>query len=482
MTQDDQPRVAVIGGGLSGLATAVHLHLADPNIQLTVFEAADRAGGVIQTLRIDPFLVDLGADMFALEPPAAHDLCKQLNLLDQLIEPQQIGRGAYIVRQGRLVPIPDGFVLMRATKLWPMLTTKLLSPRGKLRWLVERFQRNNVGDTDQSVAEFVRTRMGREVLQRIVGPLVAGIYTADIEKLSLLATMGPIAKMVRTHGSLAAATSARKREGQDSTERVSAGARYSQFRAFDGGMGRLIDSLIAELPDHIAALPGGVVQTGRAVSAIEQNTGTQPRWSVHVDDHAEAFDHVVVATPPRIAAELLQNHAPIAAKHLSSIEAASTAIVVLGVRQADLAKPITTFGFVVPAIENRRILACSFASTKFAGRAPEDHLLIRVFIGGALQPQLLDLDDNELIQIARQELSELIGLGGQSVMEKVVRWNNAMPQYHVGHLQRVREIDADINSIAGLSMVSNALHGVGIAPVIQAAKRTADRVLAEIRV
>lgn len=463
-------RVAIIGGGLSGLATAAHLHLADPGLQLTLFESCERLGGVITTERIGDFLVDHGADMFATNPPDALELCELLGVTDQLIQPHQEGRGACIVHRGGLVPIPDGFVLMRATKVLPMLTTPLLSVTGKLRLATEIFKRNNVDENDQSVAQFVRTRMGNEVLQRIVGPLVAGIYTADVEKLSLLATMDPIAQMVRQHGSLAKSTLSRRRSGKDSSERNSAGARYNQFRSFRGGMIGLIEALANSLPTDS-------IRLNSSVSRLE-NVGEQvTHWNVHTNSGVESFDEVIVTTPAKVTAGLIQQHAPAAAQELAAIEYASTAIVVLGVRRKDIKRSVTTFGFVVPPIENRRILAGSFASTKFAGRAPEDYVLVRVFIGGALQSELLQNDDQQLVQIAREELADLIGLQGEPVIQKVVRWNNAMPQYHVGHLDRVAKIDQSIDQVVGLSLVSNALHGVGIAPVIKAAKEAAMKIV-----
>ncbi len=226
-------RVAIVGGGLSGLATAAKLHLAEPTLSLSLFEAADRVGGVIHTEQESGFLIDCGADMFATKPPAALDLCRELGLDDRLIEPQADGRGARIVQRGRLLPIPEGFVLMRATQLTPMLTTPLLSLSGKLRFLAERWIKSPAHEeaADESVGDFVRRRMGVEILDRIVAPLTAGIYTADVNKLSMQATMGPIAEMERQYGSLAAATAARRRRGEDSVERGSTGARYGQFRA-----------------------------------------------------------------------------------------------------------------------------------------------------------------------------------------------------------------------------------------------------------
>lgn len=464
-------RVAVIGGGLSGLATAAKLCRLAPDLDVQLFEGSGRVGGVIHTERVGDYLVDHGADMFSTKPSAALDFCNEIGLQDQLIEPKESGRGARIVRDGKLLPIPSGFVVMRATQCWPMLSTPLLSIRGKLRFLLERWIRSNPDDSDESIASFVQRRMGSEVLDRIVAPLSAGIYTANVNRLSLQATMGPIAKMEREYGSLARATAARRRSGEDSIERNSTGARYGQFRALRGGMIELIQGIAACIPKDAIHLRSEVSSLCRA------EDGT---WQVTTDGTTDSFDHVVIALPPAPAARLLHPHCIDAANELQQIEAASTAIVVLGVRQSDIKRPVSTFGFVVPLSENRRILAGSFASQKFAGRAPDDQVLIRVFIGGAMQPELLEKSDEDLVAIALEELGDLIELTGQPAFTRVVRWNQAMPQYHVGHRERVQRIDEQIDKLDGVSLVSNALHGVGIAPVIQLADKTARQIIEKL--
>lgn len=465
------PRIAIIGGGLSGLATAVKLRAMLPHATFTIFEHADRLGGVIHTEQADGFLIDHGADMFSTQPPAALELCRELGVENRLMEPTQLGRGARIAIGSNLIPLPEGFVLMRATQLWPMLTTPLLSLRGKLRFLRERWVdsiKPAAGNTsglprDESVADFVTRRMGSEVLDRIVAPLSAGIYTADVSKLSMQATMGPIAKMEREYGSLARATAARRRSGLDSIERSSAGARYSQFRAFPGGMIELISCLASQLPADSIRLRSPVQQIGKQQDAITLNSGGE----------VCEFDEVVVAVPPPVASRLLQPVVPAAAEELSAIESASVAIVVLGVSREDIQGDINTFGFVVPLAEKRRILAGSFASHKFSGRAPAGHVLIRTFVGGAMQGELLKLSDGQLVDLVRGELAELIGLRGDPVVTRVVRWDRAMPQYHVGHLDRVARIERAMVQVNGISLMSNALHGVGIAPVIAQAERVA---------
>ncbi len=485
-------RIAIVGGGLSGLATGVHLRLLagahDRPLEITLFESSSRVGGVIQTERItgrsgDEFVVDHGADMFTTNPPAAIELCRQLGVDDRLLRPQVAGRGAMIARGNRLIPIPDGFVLMRATKVMSMLSTQLLSPRGKLRLLAERFvsPRDQTAE-DESVGSFVTRRLGSECLDNIVSPLVAGIYTADVNRLSMAATMKPLWEMEATDGSLARATLRRKRSGEDATERTSSGARYEQFRAFPGGMIELVDTLA----DHLGR------ENIRLHSPVEslQTTAT----GIQMSPSDEQFDHIVLASPAPVSAKLLatlstpaddeavSNAIETVSSNLNAIRFASTAIIVIAVPRKAIARMPQTFGFVVPPREQREILACSFASEKFSGRAPHDHVILRVFVGGVLHPEVLRKSDDAIIEIVAKELGEIIGLDiSRSVHEiaafvKVVRWNNAMPQYEVGHLSKAVAIESAIRKLPHIDLVTNAIGGVGIAPVIAAAERCAKRV------
>ncbi len=471
MNPQASPKICIVGGGLSGLATASKLQRLLPNAAIEIREATHRVGGVIHTERLGSYLVDHGADMFATNPPAAIQLCEELGVSNQLMQPLAEDRGAKIVCEGRLVPLPEGFVLMRATQLMPMLRTPLLSVTGKVRFLVERWiprrRKAGIQHDDESIGEFVSRRMGREMLDRIVAPLTAGIYTADINRLSMLATMGPIAEMEAKYGSLAKATAARRRTGQDSVERNSTGARYSQFRAFQGGMIQLIQSLVDDLPAE-------TIHTDSPVQKItpRKNGG----WQVDLTKKSLLCDELVLATPPQVSAKLLQDQCAVAAKLLGEIEASSVAIVILGVDQSQIKKPANCFGFVVPLQENKKILACSFASAKFAERAPMNKVLIRVFVGGAMQPELLTGTDQAIISLVREELAQLIGLGGEPEVAKVVRWNNAMPQYHVGHLDRIEKIEQAIEPVQHLTMISNAFHGVGIAPLISQAEKVAKTI------
>lgn len=494
-------RIAIIGGGLSGLATATHLRLNSsdgqptgftvngprPTSEFLLFEANSRLGGVIHSESVSTpageFTVDHGADMFATKPPAAIELCRELGVENVLMLPKPEGRGAMIARGNGLIPIPEGFVLMRPTKVMSMLTTPLLSVRGKLRLLCERFVGpRDPSATDESVGSFTRRRLGQECLDAIVAPLVAGIYTADVDRLSMAATMKPIWEMESSDGSLAKATLRRIRNGDDSTEQGSSGARYEQFRAFPGGMIDFIDTLARKVGS----------ENIRCDSPIKSIAKTHDGFIV--EPTGESFDQIVLTTPAHVSMKLLESLKPSlpeptqreaideAVSAMNEISYASTAIIVMAVPRERIQRLPKTFGFVVPPSENRAVLAGSFASEKFECRAPDDYVIVRAFVGGVLNPGILEKDDDTIVEIVAKELGDLIGLDHQNLSDhaafiRVVRWDNAMPQYEVGHLEKVKRIEAAIERIPGIHLRTNAMGGVGIAPVIGAAKRTADRLI-----
>ena len=529
------PRIAVIGGGISGLAAAHRITELAPHAELALFEASGRLGGILDTATIDGFLVERSADNFLTKLAAAVDLCRRLGIAEELLPTDEWRRRALVVRDGRLVPIPEGFYLMSPRKLGPLLASPILSLAGKLRLLAEPLVprrkpspsgrhssepspsgRGQVaaGDSpwrgdgtsgqgegpDESVASFARRRLGREVFERLVQPLVAGMYTADPEKLSMAATMPDFLAHERELGSLLR----RRRTGRFSDQSTivapstesppdaapdpansASGARYALFAAPQGGMKTLIDALASRLP-------AGAIHLNAPVSNIERQADGQ--WRLSFETPAESsspkpsplrrppsFDALVVALPAHAAAKLLDSTDPTLGAELAAIEYAGCAVVSLGFARGQIAHPLNAFGLVVPHVENRRIVAASFASLKFPGRAPDDHVLIRVFIGGALQPELAELPDAELRQLALEELADLLGITGQPVMTDIARWPRAMPQYHVGHLDRVARIEQLAASHPGLALAGNAYHGVGIPQCITSGERAAERTAAVIK-
>jgi oxygen-dependent protoporphyrinogen oxidase len=494
-----RPRsVAIIGGGIAGLAAAHRLAELAPDTKVTLFEASDRLGGVLQTDQRDGYLIERAADMFVTQPEWALDLCSRVELTDQLIDTDQRFRRAFVVRRGELVPVPAGFALMQPARIWPLVKSPLLSWRGKFRAALEYFvPRRRIASSsstvaveawnaaaggsralqlaDETLASFARRRLGREVFERLVQPLVGGIYTADPEKLSLAATLPRFLEMEHEYRSLIrAAWQERKchaRMKPESADAKAGGVRYGMFVAPRGGMASLVDATASRLDRVAIRLRTPIAQLQRTAEG---------RWRIislnGLPDDTD-YDAVVVAAPSHVASGLMEPLDAHIAAELRAIEYAHVAIVCLGYQRSRLLHPLDGFGFVVPAIERRQILAASFASVKFTGRAPPDRVLIRVFIGGALQKRLLEQDDPELKAIACRELMELIGAQGEPELVSVVRWNYAMPQYHLGHLERVQRIESAAAGFKGLHIAGSAYRGVGVPHCIQSGREAAERAL-----
>lgn len=468
--QNDPPRIAIIGGGISGLTAAYRLTKLLPDAHLELFEASERLGGMLQTRREGDYLIEMGADSFIDKLPAAVELCRELGLGDEIIPTNEEPRRALILHNGKLHPVPAGFVQMRPEKLGPMLRSPILSWRGKLRLLAERW----IGKPaevdspayDESVASFATRRLGREVMERLVQPLIAGIYTADPCQLSVAATMQPAIDAEREHGSLRRAALAKLREATGES-----GARYASFVTPRGGLGQLVDALHKQLTQVTIRLNTPV----RSVSQSEDQ-----HWLLATNDDRElqSFDGLVIALPAPRAAELLNSVDAELAGELRSIPYASSAVAGLIYRRDQIGDPLDGFGIVVPAVEGRQIVAASFSSIKFPGRTPTDEVLVRVFIGGVLQAELLKRPDDELIRLAKDELADVLKISGEPHWAKLVRWPEKMPQYHVGHLQRVERIEKITATHARLALAGNAYRGVGIPQCVKSGEQSA-RTLAE---
>ena len=509
-TETSPRRIAIIGGGLSGLAAAHRLmELTQPaslpassRCEITLLEAGPRLGGIVGTTHLNGYLIDTGADSFLTNKPGAIGLCRRLGLEDKLVATDPRYRGVHVVCEGRPVPVPTGFQLLSPTAIWPMLTTPILSPWGKLRLLMEscvpsRIARDATELADESLASFVRRRFGREVLERLVQPLVGGIYTSDPEQLSLAATLPRFLEQEREFGSLIRAARAAKsnestRGAQSrpatSSDQTSSGARYGLFTGLAGGMEDLLAALrsrveagcTVKLNTRVTAIQRPLTNPQREQGVFRSAASASPFRLTLSDGTHHSFDAVIVATTTHHAALLLDGLAPELATELRQIEYASSAIVVTGHRLADVAHPLDSFGLVVPHRERRRILATSFSSRKFPKRAPAGSVLLRTFVGGAMQPELNDLPDDELLRIVQSELNELLGVRGEPELSLVVRYPRAMPQYHVGHLDRVARIEALTARHSGLALAGNAYRGVGIPDAIQSGESAAERTLAKL--
>ena len=466
------PRVAVIGAGIAGLAAAYRIHEAAPDVSLTLYEATSSVGGIVQTVARQGFLIERSADSFITDPPHALDLCRRIGLADELIATSSVGRRALIVRQGKLVPLPEGFVIMSPRRLMPLLRSPLLSARGKLRVLEEAIvPPRSPYVEDESVAAFARRRFGDEAYERLIQPLVGGIYTGDPEKLSMAATMPRFWEAEIACGSVLRADQHDRRNAATEDEDATSGARYAKFVAPRRGMAALAEAVAEALPAETVRLDHRVTQIGRGPSGWEVTAANGPHTTRNV------FDAVVIAVPAAAAADLVASHSPQLKEMIRGIESAGASIVCLGYRREQVAHPLDAFGFVVPQIEERRILAGSFLSNKFEGRAPQGDVLIRTFVGGVLQPELVDLPDDELVTLVMRELADLLGVHGPPQVVEIARWHGAMPQYHLGHLVRVEKIERLVASLPGLELAGNAYSGVGIAPCVRSGEEAAGRVL-----
>lgn len=474
-------RVAILGAGVSGLTTAYRLHRLTEGQsdapEIVVLEARDRPGGAIWTEERDGFRIEGGADAFITNKPWALDLCHELGLGDRLLSTSDRHRRSFVVRQGRLLPVPEGFVLMAPGRLMPLALTPILSIRAKLRLLLDLVLPRKVDDTDESLASFVRRRLGREVLERLVQPLVGGIYTADPADLSLKATLPQFVAMEREHGSLIrAATRQARRDRSKSADTNASGARYGLFVTPEAGMAALPRSLVQ-------ALPAGTVRTSTAARRVVRTESPAPRWRVELlDGPPLEADAVVLAVEAHASARLVDALDPDLALHLRSIPYASSAIVTLAYRRDQVAHPLDGFGAVVPRLENRQILAISFTSVKFPHRAPPGSVLLRVFVGGATQSELFDLDDEAIEAIARRESAELLGIRGEPLFGIVARHSRAMPQYTLGHMDRVASIRERIAAHPGLILAGNAYDGVGVPDAVRSGERAAQSVRAVLAV
>ena len=425
------PRIVIIGGGVGGLACAWRLSCLQPTAQITVLESGTAVGGIARTQVADGLTLELGPDSLLRSKPAGMALIRELGLESEVIDTAPEARSSLIARGQRLLPVPEGLYLLAPGRIWPFVWSQVISWRGKLRMLRDLIIPPGTL-ADETLGSFVRRRLGREALDRLAQPLVSGIYTADPECLSLRATLPQFLEMERTHGSLLLAMRARMRD--PATARAS-GPRYSLFASLRGGLGRLP----AELAQRLIAA-GVAIRCRATVTGVRREEGA---WRIAVRDAEDVLaDQVVVAGPAWLAAAVL--------------------------RDVDA----TLSGLLV---EGRSMIACTFSSRKYAGRNPDDQVVLRAFVGGALHAHHLERDDQQLIASVQADLRDLLRIEAAPLQVVLTRWPRAMAQYHLGHLERVAAIRAAEANQPGLALVGNGYEGVGIPDVIAQAEAAARR-------
>jgi oxygen-dependent protoporphyrinogen oxidase len=466
-------RVAIIGAGVAGLAAAHRIgELAaarEMPVEAIVLERGTRAGGPLKTIRRDGFTIETGADSFLTEKPAAADLAKRLGLESDLIPTREQFRRTYVVREGKLVEIPEGFSLLAPTHLDPLMKSPLFSKAGKLRIAHEQFVPRRSGEGDESLASFVTRRLGREVLDRIAQALAGGIYTADPERLSVAATMPRFVEMERREGSLIRGLQAAEKARALKTAGTS-GARWSLFLSLRGGMGSLIDALVARVSASL--------RMGAEVAEVSPHNGG---WTIALRDGGRIeADAVICAAPAFSAARFLRKVDDDLSGLLAKISYASAATVNMTFRESDFPTPPRAFGFVVPIIEHRKIIAGSFSSLKFEGRAPAGAILARAFVGGVLQNEMMALPDDAIVAAARAEFRALLGVSAAPGIVEVQRWPDSMPQYEVGHLDRVAAIERAAARLRRFELAGAAYRGVGIPDCIRSGEEAAQRIFDQL--
>jgi oxygen-dependent protoporphyrinogen oxidase len=459
-------RIAIIGGGISGLSAAFTLEKhrrGGASLEYMLFESSPRLGGVLVTEQVDGCLVEAGPDSFLTEKPWASDLCREVDLGDQLIGSNDADRKTYILVKGKLVVIPDGLMFMVPTKITPTVLSPLFSAKAKLRMAREWFHPPRKADGDETVASFVERHYGPEMVDRLADPLLSGVYGGEASQLSVRAVLPRFAEMEAKYGSLGRAMLAARKKLANASN---APAR-PLFTSLKDGMQQLVDAVVSRLP-------ASALQVSAPVQRAQRQNGG---WVVSAGYASDEFDAAIVATPAQSAADLLGMASVDLASQLRGIQYTSSVTVNLGYDGRVRASLPPGFGFLVPRSEGKRMLAATFVHNKFPHRAPEDRALLRCFIGGARNEQVLQSPDEEVVRIVREELQQIIGLTADPLFTRVYRWQGAMAQYGVGHLERLQRIETLLQQLPGLALAGNGYRGIGVPDCVRSGSEAANKAL-----
>jgi oxygen-dependent protoporphyrinogen oxidase len=457
-------RIAIVGGGISGLAAAFALEerrRAGEALKFAVYESSPRFGGVLFTEQVEGCLIEAGPDSFLTEKPWAADLCRRLGIEDQLIGSNDADRKTYILVKGKLVPMPDGLMFMVPTQLSPAILSSLFSPATKLRVAREWWYPARVSNGDESVAALVERHYGAEMVDRLADPLLAGVYGGEAAQLSVRAVLPRFVEMESKYGSLGRGMLAARKNVKRSLPAPSI------FSSLKGGMQQLGEALVARLPAE-------ALRANYPVQAVQrQDRG----WVVSAGYASDQFDAVIVATPASAAAVLLEIASAELASELRAISYSSSVTVALGFDQNVRVALPPGFGFLVPRREGKRLLAATVVHNKFPHRAPKDRALLRCFLGGSRDEQVLQLTDENILSIVRDELRQILGVKSDPLFTRLYRWRGAMAQYTVGHLERLDRIEGLVKPLPGLALAGNAYRGIGVPDCIRSGEAAVQQVL-----
>jgi protoporphyrinogen/coproporphyrinogen III oxidase len=454
-------RVAIVGSGVSALACAVALKEKD--IDVTVFERSGAIGGKLLTEKVDGFTVEAGPDSFLPEKYWTVDLIKRVGLEDQLLCTNEEHKGTYIYSRGRLHRLPEGVMLMVPTMIMPLLRSSLISFRGKLRMGMELFVPKGQAGSDESLARFVTRRLGKECLEKIAEPLVAGIHTSNPDDMSVKAIFPRFLDMEQKHGSLIRGM---VRAMKNIPTGTGTGKKMTYFMSLNEGMQQLVDGCSRFVGETS-------ICTSTEVKEIRQG---EKGYDLLLDREWAAFDSVVLTTPSYVTKDLVKDMAPALAERLSLIDWSSTATVSIAFDGADIRTALPGFGFIVPKVEKRRVNAATWSSIKWSFRAPEGGLLIRCFVGGGHHEELVSYDDEELVRVVTDELRDIVGISPKPLFAKVYRWQRSMPRYTVGHLERIAAIEEVQHGYPGLYLAGSSYRGIGIGDCVKSGFDAASQI------
>ena len=466
-------RIAIIGGGIAGLAAAYELdkaRAAGAAVEYTLFEERPRLGGSLAAEIVDGAVLERGPDSFLTEKPAAAELCRELGLGGELIPSNDVARKTYIVTRNRLVALPDGLMFLVPTKLVPTALTRLFSVRTKMRMALELLIPPRPSEGDESVAALVKRHFGQEAVDRLADPLLSGIYGGDATQLSAQTVLPRLVEMETKYGSLTRGMLAAHRKMRAMAKSSSDGASRGGaiFTALRGGMGQLVDAITQRLD-------ADSVRTSTSVNGIEK---TAQGWKIAAGGASENFDALIMAAPAWTAGELLTPVDAELGAELGGIPYSSSITVNLVYDETKIGPLPDGFGFLVPAVEGRAMLACTFVHRKFLGRTPPGKAVFRAFLGGMKRTDLLAESDQALVEVVRREMREILGaktFGAKVEPEfaQVTRWRRAMAQYAVGHKARMQRVNARVAVLPGLRLVGNAYDGIGVPDCIRLGRKAA---------
>jgi oxygen-dependent protoporphyrinogen oxidase len=473
-------KIVIIGGGIAGLAASykiVRAAEAGNDVEFALIEKDPRLGGKIATEYVDGFTVDGGPDCFLTEKPAVHRIAKMLGIFEEELPTDDARKRTFILSRGRLHDLPDGVMMFAPTKFWPFATTSLFSWPGKLRMgmdlLIKRKPVTGDGPEDETLESFVVRRMGRECLDRLAEPLVGGVHASDPAKMSLAATFPRLLEMEQTYGGMIKGFYAARKKVAEMRKKYppKPGAKpRTFFTSFEAGMQYLTDAMAD-------AAGRDRMHTGVAATGLSR---TAEGWVISLDDGAvlEA-DAVIVATESWAAERLVRPVDETIADALAGIEHSSSATVSLAFEESEVGIDMNAFGVLCPLVENRSLMAATLSSTKWPGRAPEGKVLLRGFVGGPHNQAIMAESDERLAEIVLKELREVLGVKGNPLFTKVFRWDRGMPQYTMGHLDRVDAIETRSAQVPGLALAGGSYRGVGLPNCVESGERAVSKVLGE---